>query len=144
MKQYNINCNIAQTLNIIGDRWSLLILHQIFLGFKTYKEILDELKGIPTNLLSHRLKSLESEGLLFKSIYNTHPPRYEYNLTEKGYDLEDVFNSLILWGEKHISVCYKQLSHKDCGGKIRHLYYCPQCKRTVNVNELIIKDESEE
>lgn len=142
-QQYNINCNIAQTLNIIGDRWSLLILHQVFLGYKTYKEIQDELKGIPTNMLSERLKSLEADGLLHKSIYNTHPPRYEYTLTEKGFDLEDVFISLILWGEKHLDTCYKQLVHKDCNTRIEHMYYCPECKKTVNVNEFEVINQEE-
>jgi len=93
MKQYNLQCNIAQTLNIIGDRWSLLILHQIFLGRETYKEIQEHLEGIPTNLLSERLKTMEADNLIERSIYQSHPPRYKYMLTEKGFDLEDVFNS---------------------------------------------------
>ena len=98
MKQYSLNCNIAQTLNIIGDRWSLLILHQMFLGKETFKEIQDSLEGIPTNLLSERLKTLEADNLVKRSIYQSHPPRYNYILTDKGYDLEDVYTSFILWG----------------------------------------------
>lgn len=143
MKQYNLHCNIAQTLNIIGDRWSLLILHQMFLGRDTFKEIQDNLEGIPTNLLSERLKTLESECLIERSIYTSHPPRYKYILTEKGYDLEDVFNSLILWGQKHLNTCYKKLVHEECSSIIEHRYYCPKCGKNIGVNELTVINPEE-
>lgn len=143
MKQYNLNCNIAQTLNIIGDKWSLLILHQLFLGRETYKEILDNLEGIPTNLLSERLKTMEADKLIKRSIYQTHPPRYKYLLTQKGYDLEDVFYSLILWGQKYLNTCYKELVHEYCNTKIEHNYYCPKCLKSVSASEFNIKNPEE-
>lgn len=143
MKQYNLQCNIAQTLNIIGDRWSLLMLHQMFLGRDTFKEIQDNLEGIPTNLLSERLKTLEADELIERYIYQSHPPRYKYVLTEKGYDLEDVFNSLILWGQKHLNKCYKKLVHENCNSIIEHRYYCPKCLRNVSVNELTVINPEE-
>jgi DNA-binding HxlR family transcriptional regulator len=143
MKQYNLHCNIAQTLNIIGDRWSLLILHQMFLGNETFNEIKDRLEGIPTNLLSERLKALEADELIERSIYQSHPPRYKYVLTEKGFDLEDVFNSLILWGQKYLNTCYKKLVHKNCSSIIEHRYYCPKCSRNVSVNELTVINPEE-
>lgn len=143
MKQYNLNCNIAQTLNIIGDRWSLLILHEMFLGSETYKEIQDKLEGIPTNLLSDRLKTLEADKIIKKTIYQSHPPRYKYSLTEKGYDLENVFNSLILWGQKHLNKCYKKLVHESCKSVIEHRYYCPVCLKNVKVDELTVINPEE-
>lgn len=142
MKQYNLQCNIAQTLNIIGDRWSLLILHQIFLGRETYKEIQEHLEGIPTNLLSERLKTMEADNLIERSIYQSHPPRYKYILTEKGFDLEDVFNSLILWGQKHLNKCYKKLVHENCHSVIEHRYYCTKCGN-IRVNELTVINPEE-
>ena len=143
MKQYSLHCNIAQTLNIIGDRWSLLILHQMFLGRETFKEIQDSLEGIPTNLLSERLKTLEADKLVKRSIYQSHPPRYKYSLTDKGYDLEDVFNSLILWGQKHLNKCHKKLVHENCSSVIEHKYYCPKCLKDVKVNELTVINPEE-
>ena len=143
MKQYSLHCNIAQTLNIIGDRWSLLILHQMFLGRDTFKEIQDQLEGIPTNLLSERLKTLEVDYLIERSIYQSHPPRYKYVLTEKGCDLEDVFNSLILWGQKHLNTCYKNLVHEKCNSIIEHRYYCPKCGKNISVNELTVINPEE-
>ncbi|CAM2976065.1 helix-turn-helix domain-containing protein [Hathewaya histolytica] len=137
--QYNLNCNIAQTLNIIGDKWSLLILHEIKKGHKTFKEIEDNLQGIPTNLLSSRLKNLEEDELIKSQLYQKHPPRYEYVLTESGSDLEDIFNSLIMWGEKHLHKCYKRLVHKKCESKVEHQYYCPTCDSVVSKNEIGVK-----
>lgn len=137
--QYNLPCNIAQTLNIIGDKWSLLILYQLFIGHETYKEIQDDLDGIPTNLLSERLKSMENEKLIERKIYQIHPPRYKYSLTEKGYDLEDVFNSIILWGQKHLNKCYKKLVHNECNHSVIHKYYCSNCDKVVDICDLCVK-----
>lgn len=136
--QYNLPCNIAQTLNIIGDKWSLLILHQLFVGRETYKEIQDSLEGIPTNLLSTRLKTLEVDGLIKSVLYQEHPPRYKYVLTESGEDLSDVFKSLIMWGEKHLEKCYKRLIHEECGNRVEHQYYCPDCKKVVSSHEVTV------
>lgn len=138
---YNLPCNIAQTLNIIGDKWTLLILHKMFTGSETYKELLDNLEGIPTNLLSQRLKSLEVDELIERKLYQTHPPRYKYTLTNKGYDLENVFNSIILWGEKHLENCHKKLVHEKCGNGIELSYYCPHCKENLKIENLDIKDK---
>ncbi|HHT96788.1 MAG TPA: helix-turn-helix transcriptional regulator [Clostridiales bacterium] len=137
---YEIPCNIAQTLNIIGDKWTLLILRQIMKGKYTFKEILDGLDKIPTNLLSNRLKSLEADGIVVTKLYSKHPPRYEYNLTESGMDLVDVFNSLIIWGEKHLEKCYKQLNHIECGNKIIHSYYCPTCDMEVKREQIEVSE----
>lgn len=138
--QYNLPCNIAQTLNIIGDKWSLLILHQLFTGCETYKELQDNLEGIPSNLLSERLKSMEEDELIQRELYQFHPPRYKYLLTEKGYDLEDVFTALILWGEKHLNKCFKRLVHKECSHSVEHRYYCSQCDKILISKELSVQD----
>ncbi|WP_313134946.1 winged helix-turn-helix transcriptional regulator [Anaerocolumna sp.] len=133
---YNLPCNVAQTLNIIGDKWTLLILRQIMIGRKTYKEMQEGLEGIPSNLLSERLKCLETDGLITTRLYQNHPPRYEYLLTDSGKDLGDIFYSIIMWGEKHLKVCYKQLTHSECGHKIVHQYFCPHCNKIIQEDEI--------
>jgi DNA-binding HxlR family transcriptional regulator len=138
--QYNLPCNIAQTLNIIGDKWSLLILHQLLMGRETFKDMQDNLAGIPTNLLSDRLKTMEDDGLIERSLYQTHPPRYKYTLTEKGSDLDDVFGSIMLWGQKHLNTCYKKLVHTECSHTVEHVYYCPQCGKNVTMDEISVID----
>ena len=81
-QQYPFQCNIAQALNIIGDKWSLLILHGIMSGHQTYKEIYNSLEGqIASNLLSSRLKALEADGLISSALYQKHSaplPLYTY------------------------------------------------------------------
>lgn len=149
-QQYSFHCNIAQALNIIGDKWSLLILHGIMLGHHTYKDIYKGLEGqIASNLLSSRLKNLETDGLITSELYQKHPPRYSYTLTPAGKDLNIVFNSMILWGEKHLTTCYKRLTHQDCNHTVETQYYCPHCQCTVPENQLnvvaaTIKEEQNE
>ena len=130
--QYELPCNIAQTLNIIGDKWTLLIVHEIMLGDKSYNELLSKLTGIASNLLSGRLKSLEEDGIIKGELYQKHPPRYKYTLTEKGRHLEDVFNSIILWGSKHLDKCYKNLVDKKTGHKVEIKYYLPETKELLD------------
>jgi len=140
---YNFPCNIAQTLNIIGDKWTLLILHQLMIGHDTYKEIQENLEGIASNLLSDRLKCLETDGLISSFLYQAHPPRYRYVLTKSGEDLGDVFNSIILWGERNLKKCYKQLVHTDCGGRIEQQYYCSHCAKVIDKTEIGVSDSQE-
>lgn len=138
-QQYPFQCNIAQALNIIGDKWSLLILHGIMSGHQTYKEIYNSLEGqIASNLLSSRLKALEADGLISSDLYQKHPPRYRYTLTPAGEDLNIVFNSLVLWGEKHLTTCYKRLIHKNCNHTVETHYYCPHCQQTVAEDQLAV------
>lgn len=128
---YELPCNIAQALNLIGDRWSLLILHCILQGHETYKDLLETLCGIPSNLLSQRLKALEADGLVRAALYRPHPPRYRYSLTPAGQDLTDIFNSLCDWGSRHAAGCRERLVHHGCGGAVRITYTCTQCGETV-------------
>ncbi|AIE60118.1 winged helix-turn-helix transcriptional regulator [Bacillus methanolicus] len=129
---YHLPCNIAQALNIIGDRWTLLIVHEILLGHTTFNEIKKSLDGISSNLLSDRLKYLEETGLITSTLYSVHPPRYRYTLTESGKSLESVFNALILWGRNHLKKCYKKIVHQSCQHEIEIAYYCPHCEKNVD------------
>lgn len=126
-KQYDLCCNIAQTLNIIGDKWTLLILHAVKEKKHTYKEIHESLPGIPTNLLSNRLKELCQDDLLQCELYSKHPPRYRYSLTVKSIDLDDIYNALIIWGDRHLDKSYKCISHDGCQGEIEIVYRCKEC-----------------
>jgi DNA-binding HxlR family transcriptional regulator len=100
-----------------------LIVHEILNGHTTFNEIKKELKGISSNLLSERLKYLEEEGLIKAELYTNHPPRYRYTLTKSGEELEDVFNSLIIWGSSHLKKCYKRIVDATTGDDIGIAYY---------------------
>lgn len=104
-KNYDIECNVAHVLNIIGEKWTLLIAHNIIKKELTFKELREILTNIPTNLLSNRLKILEKNEIITSVMYSKHPPRYKYKITEKGKDLKPLIYSMILWGEKYLGEC---------------------------------------
>lgn len=141
MKQrYELDCNVAKTLNLIGDRWSMLILWSCICGRQTYKELQEALTGIPTNLLSERLKTLERDGLLQSETYMEHPPRYRYRPTEKGEALRDLFNCMILWAQRYLPECGHRLAHEHCGGEVDLCYRCCDCQKEIPCGELAVCD----
>lgn len=96
-------CPIACSLDLIGDRWTLLVIRDMmFFGKQRFEEFLDSPEGISTNILANRLKSLEDMGLVEKHPYSNHPRRMNYQLTERGKSLRHVLRSLIVWGLKQI------------------------------------------
>lgn len=92
---------IQSALNIIGDKWSPLLLGQLVSGAKTFGELELSLTGISPRTLSSRLTKLESEAIIGKKQYNARPPRYKYDLTTKGQELQDVLVKMADWGEKY-------------------------------------------
>jgi DNA-binding HxlR family transcriptional regulator len=95
------DCPIAQTLEIIGDRWTMLIVRDAFLGLRRFDEFHASL-GVSRNILADRLNRLVEEGLFERVLYNEHPPRYEYTLTKKGRDLNVALTALRQWGEEYV------------------------------------------
>jgi DNA-binding HxlR family transcriptional regulator len=95
-------CAVACTLDLVGDKWSLLVIRDLLPGSLTYSALQNSRESIPTNILADRLKKLQRAGLISKSIYQQHPARYAYGLTEKGRELREVLRALVQWGQKHI------------------------------------------
>lgn len=96
------DCPIANTLDIVGDKWSLLVVRDLLHGKKTYGEVLDSPERIPSNILAERLKRLEAAGLITRSAYQRHPMRYAYTLTEKGRALGKILLAVVEWGKRYI------------------------------------------
>lgn len=117
--RYDMPCNLAQTLNLIGDKWTMLILFNIMHGAMTYKELQDKLTNIPTNLLARRLKELVADGFLELELYQNNPPRYNYLPTKKTKELESIFYAFAIWGEKNLKneSCFWNIVNKK-GHKI--------------------------
>ncbi len=95
-------CAVACTLDLVGDKWSLLVVRDLLRGNVTYKKLQNSLERIPTNILADRLRKMEEAGLIAKSVYLDHPVRYTYELTEAGKDLGNVLMAFVRWGKKHI------------------------------------------
>jgi DNA-binding HxlR family transcriptional regulator len=99
---YGQDCPVARALDVIGEKWSLLILRDLFRkGPLRFQELESGLPGVALNTLSARLKTLESQGVVGTRLYESHPPRYEYFLTDKGKALGPVLKALHGWGERH-------------------------------------------
>ncbi len=130
-KQYDLPCPVAKTLDIVGDRWTLLIVRDLLtLGPRKYVELAGSLKGIAPNILSDRLKLLESNGLVEREFYEEHPPRALYRLTSKGEDLRTVMQALLQWGGKHL---YDGVTvvHDACGHDLSLVTMCEHCGERV-------------
>lgn len=94
-------CPVARTLDLVGDRWSLLVIRDLLGGKKRYGDLLASREHIPTNILAERLKRLEQAGLLERVPYSEHPPRFEYRLTAEGRGLGRAVDALATWGLGH-------------------------------------------
>jgi DNA-binding HxlR family transcriptional regulator len=95
-------CSIARALELVGERWTLLIVRDVALGHHRFDQLLDGL-GIASNVLTERLNRLVSEGVLERVPYSEHPQRFEYHLTKKGRDLGVALLALMQWGDRHLS-----------------------------------------
>jgi len=96
------DCPVARALDVIGEKWSLLILRDLFRkGPLRFQQLEAGLPGVAPNTLSARLKALEAKGVIATQLYESHPPRYEYLLTDKGRALGPVLKALYAWGERH-------------------------------------------
>ncbi len=101
MRSYDQLCPVARTLDVIGERWSILIIRELIFGKTRFSEFQEQLPGIPVRILSDRLKKLEAFGVVERSVYSQHPLRAEYHLTEKGRSLSPVLKALLDWGMEH-------------------------------------------
>ena len=95
-------CPIAGTLDLLGDKWTLLVVRDLFAGRKRYSEFAGAMEKIPTNILAERLQRLEAAGVIASAPYQDNPPRYEYTLTPKGEALRPVLQEIVNWGRRHV------------------------------------------
>jgi DNA-binding HxlR family transcriptional regulator len=95
-------CAVANSLDVVGDKWSLLVVRDLLHGKRTYGELADSPERIPTNILADRLERLEGTGIIVSTPYQERPTRYAYTLTPKGRALGDVLLAFVRWGREHI------------------------------------------
>ena len=94
------DCPVAKTMDLIGERWTVLVLRELFLrGPRRFQDLQQSLEGVAPNTLSARLKDMETNGLIERRQYSEHPPRLEYRLTKKGKSLGPIMKALRTWGE---------------------------------------------
>lgn len=123
-----LNCSIAKTLSIIGDRWTMLVLRDVFSGVRRFEHFQQSLE-LTRHVLADRLKKLQREGILKRVQYQERPDRYEYRLTEKGLDLYPIILSLLKWGDAYTAEGKRpvELMHRNCGGAADPKLVCGTC-----------------
>jgi DNA-binding HxlR family transcriptional regulator len=123
------NCSIARTLELVGERWTLLIIRDALLGVRRFDEFLTSL-GIARNVLSDRLERLVDNGILERSRYQERPPRWEYHLTARGRELAVAALALMQWGDRHLAGPDgppRLVRHETCGGHVAQRHVCANC-----------------
>jgi DNA-binding HxlR family transcriptional regulator len=132
------NCSIAKALEVVGERWTILVLRDVFLGVRRFDALQRDL-GIARNVLAQRLERLIGEGILQKVPYQQRPTRHEYRLTEKGLDLWPTIVELMRWGDRHtVSPDGPPvlLRHRDCGGELGEHMICAGCGQSLKVRDV--------
>ena len=129
-KRYGQACPVAKSLDLVGDRWTLLLVRDMLRGPRRFQDFQESLPGIPPNILSDRLKHMEEHALVTRRLYSDHPPRADYGLTDKGRELGVVVGALAAWGSQHV---HRQtaLVHAECGHPVEIKYFCRRCAGRV-------------
>ena len=125
-----IRCPVASSLDLVGDRWTLLVVRDLLRGQARFSELQQSVEGIPSSVLSDRLKSLEGAGVVTRRFYSDHPPRAEYVLTTKGHGLGVIVGALASWGERY-GEHDLSLVDNECGHGLEVQYHCPICQRAA-------------
>jgi DNA-binding HxlR family transcriptional regulator len=130
-------CSIQGTLDVIGDRWTLLILRDIFRGVRRFSQLEDNL-GIAKNLLASRLSKLVAADIVTKIPYQDKPIRHEYFLTQKGRDLSPSLVALMRWGDRWCNdgTPPTLLVHSECGTPLNQITQCPTCDESLDPDEI--------
>ena len=136
-----LDCSIARTLSVIGDRWTLLVLRDCFLGAHRFDQFEASL-GLSPHLLSTRLAKLVEHDILARRLYQERPQRYEYKLTEKGRDLYPLIISLLRWGDRWTN--YEngppvELVHRVCGQHTLPRFTCSECGEPIEARQMTAK-----
>lgn len=125
---------LAAALDSVGDRWTLLLVEALLGGPRRFGDLQEGLGGIAPNILSQRLRRLESEGLVLAQPYSERPQRYVYELTSSGHELAGALRLLSDWGARH-GESAEPPRHEACGTPVEVRWWCPTCERPVGDDE---------
>jgi DNA-binding HxlR family transcriptional regulator len=128
-------CSIANALAVVGERWSLLALREVFLDVHRFDQI-QRNTGASRDILATRLRSLVAAGVLAKVQYEVHPPRYEYVLTDAGKDLQPILLALMQWGDRHTGPGEPPTVFRHtCGAALETRTVCAHCGEQVRFGD---------
>ena len=101
MNKFSTNCPIEITVQLIGNKWKVLIIRDLLTGTKRFNELMRSVTGITQKVLTSNLRSMEEAGLLIRTVYPQVPPKVEYSLTEMGKSLQPILDSMASWGNNY-------------------------------------------
>jgi len=133
----SLHCSIARTLDVVGERWTLLVLRDAFNGVRRFEDFAARLP-IARNILTDRLQTLVEHGILRRDRYHERPDRYEYRLTEKGMELYPVLIALLQWGDRHLAGDDGppvDVRHTACGGHAAATVVCTDCGQPLTARD---------
>lgn len=132
-----MHCSVAQSLEVVGEWWSLLIVRDAFLGVARFDDFQRRL-GISRNVLNQRLRRLVEQEILCRVPYSEHPPRFDYRLTDKGRDLWPVLTAMRQWGDRHAAPNGPplELIHRGCGEVSQAVMTCSACGEPIDAGEV--------
>ncbi len=133
----DLTCSVARALSVVGDRWTLVVLRDAFLGVRRFDDF--RAVGLTRHRLADRLKRLVAAGVFERVRYQDRPPRFEYRLTEKGRDLYPVIVSLVRWGDRWMAGEAGppvELIHRGCGHVITPVLACPDCTEPLTARDM--------
>ncbi|MEP3245373.1 MAG: helix-turn-helix domain-containing protein [Sneathiella sp.] len=132
------NCSIARSLAVFGDRWTLMILRNCFLGVKRFDDFLQDL-SVSRTILTDRLNKLVEHGVLEKVPYQTKPTRYDYKLSHKGRDLHPIILAIAEWGDAYYAIDGEPpilRHHKSCGHDFNSKAVCSECGEVIKPHDV--------
>lgn len=130
------DCSIANAMAVIGERWTLLVLREVFLGVRRFDQIARH-TGASRDILAVRLRKLVEAGLLERRQYEEHPPRYEYVLTEGGQALHAVLLTLMDWGDRHVTKGPPPtVWQHTCGEVLEPVVVCAKCGQPTRPDDM--------
>ena len=135
------SCSVARSVAVIGDRWTLMLLRDCFLGVRRFEEFERRL-GISRSVIADRLKHLVDEGVLRREAYRDNPPRHEYRLTDKGLALHPVIMAIVHWGDVHYAGAEGPPlihRHKACGCDFAPVLTCSACGDPVSARDVEVR-----
>ena len=124
-------CSIADALQVVGERWTLLVVRELIYGVRRFDGIVRN-TGASRDIISARLRKLEAAGIIRRELYSEHPARYEYHLTRAGWELSDVLAVLMKWGDRHINADDPPVRWMHtCGEPAEPQVVCGHCGRPI-------------
>jgi DNA-binding HxlR family transcriptional regulator len=135
------NCSIARSLEVVGERWTILILRDAFLGVRRF-DAFERSLGVSRGILATRLARLCDDGLLERRRYQESPERFEYRLTEKGRDLWPALHAFVNWGDRYEAENGppRIFVHRGCGGEVTDRRLCAKCGAELTVRDVEWRD----